>query len=241
MKLTALMVFVAMGLRVCGQSPRQPTVTEAPRTEQVPVGATTGVAVSAALTTNVSAQPDGTLVAEVRDPAGEPVRAHAITVEIRRPDEDPVPVVMTYDEPQHRYVGHIAGVNAGSYPVQVTVQATPTAQPVEIVSPPIAVVTPTVAVIAPTVVAPTTTVVAPSAAVVAPSATVVAPVVAVERPSVAVVAPSVQVTVPGVVIAPAPGVVVVEGDHDHGHHRGHWRGRGHGHGRGRGVFFGVFH
>jgi hypothetical protein len=235
MKLTAVMVFVAMGLRVCEQSPRQPTVTEAPRTEQVPTGATTGVAVSAALTTNISAQPDGTLIAEVRDPAGEPVRAHAITVEIRRPDEDPVPVVMTYDEPQHRYVGHIAGVNAGSYPVQVTVQATPTSQPVEIVSPAITVVTPTVA-----VVAPTTTVVPPTTTVVAPS-TVVAPRVEVEQPAVPVVAPSVQVTVPSVVVTPVvPGVVVVGDDHHgHGRHRGHWR--GHGRGRGRGVFFGVFH
>jgi len=225
------MVFVAMGLRVCGQSPRQPTVTEAPRTEQIPTGATTGVAVSAALTTNVSAQPDGTLIAEVRDPAGEPVRAHAITVEIRRPDEDPVPVVMTYDEPQHRYVGHIAGVSAGSYPVQITVQATPTAQPVEIVSPAITVVTPTVAAVAPTT-------------VVAPTTTVVAPRVEVERPAVAVVAPTVQVAVPSVVVTPVvPGVVVVgDDDHDdHGRHRGHWRGHGRGHGRGRGVFFGVFH
>jgi hypothetical protein len=238
MKLTAVMVFVAMGLRVCGQSPRQPTVTEAPRTEQVPTGATTGVAVSAALTTNVSAQPDGTLIAEVRDPAGEPVRAHAITVEIRRPDEDPVPVVMTYDEPQHRYVGHIAGVSAGSYPVQVTVQATPTAQPVEIVSPAITVATPTVAVVAPT------TVVEPTTTVVTPTTTVVAPRVEVERPAAAVVAPTVQVAVPSVVVTPVvPGVVVVGDDdhHDHGRHRGHWRGHGRGHGRGRGVFFGIFH
>ena len=140
MKLATMLVMVGLSLRVCGESPRTPNVQEAPRTEQVPAGTTNSVGVSAALTTNVSSQPDGTLVAEVRDPAGEPVRAHAITVEIRRPDEDPLPVVMTYDEPHHRYVGHVTGVSAGSYPVQVTVQATPAAQPVEVVSAPITVV-----------------------------------------------------------------------------------------------------
>lgn len=234
MKLMAVMAFVAMGLRVCGPSPRQqPTITEAPHTEQVSSATTTGVAVSAALTTHVSAQPDGTLIADVRDPAGEPVRVHAITVEIRRPDEDPLPVAMTYDESQHRYVGHITGVQAGSYPVQVTVQTTPTAQPVEIVSPAITVVTPTVAAIAPaTEVAPST--------VAAPSTTVVAPRVEVEAPSVEVVAPSARVTVPTVVVTPVvPGVVVGDDHHDRGRHRGH--GRPHGRHRGRGLFFGLFH
>ncbi len=243
MKLATMLVMVGLSLRVCGESPRTPNVQEAPRTEQVPAGTTNSVGVSAALTTSVSSQPDGTLVAEVRDPAGEPVRAHAITVEIRRPDEDPLPVVMTYDEPQHRYVGHVTGVTAGSYPVQVTVQATPTAQPVEVVAAPITVV----AVGGPTAVvqAPTVAVAAPSVEVQRPQVVVQQPAVVVEQPAVAVVGPSITVQTPGVVVAPMlPGVVVVDGDdddHHHGRHRGRHRGHGHGRGRGRGVFFGVFH
>ena len=235
MKSIAALSFVALALRVCGESPRSPAVNAPPQTEQVPVAAQAGVGVSAALTTNVTAQPDGTLIAEVRDPAGQPVHPHAITVEIRRPDEDPVPVVMVYDEPQHHYVGRITGITPGAYPVQVTVVATPAAQPVEIVAPPVTIV----AVASPTleVAPPTVAVQAPTAVVTAPTTVVAAPTVTVQQPTVAVVAPSVVVTPPSLVVG-VPGVVVVD-DHHHGRHRGHWRGRGHGRGRG-GVFFGVF-
>lgn len=234
MKLVTALSVVALALRVCGESPRTPAVNAPPQTEQVPAAAQTGVGVSAALTTNVTAQPNGTLIAEVRDPAGQLVHPHSITVEIRRPDEDPVPVVMVYDEPQHHYVGRITGITPGAYPVQVTVVATPTAQPVEIVAPPVTVV----AVASPTLeVAPTTVVTAPTTVVTAPTTVVAAPTVEVQQPAVAVVAPSVVVTPPSLVVG-VPGVVVVD-DHHHGRGHGHWRGRGHGRGRG-GVFFGVF-
>lgn len=147
MKTISLALLTAAALRVCGESPRQPTVSSEPRTEAVGEHGGT-VAAGAAISAEVAPQADGRIVAYVRDAQGQPLQAHSVTVSIRRPDEDPVPVAMTYDEREHRYVGRVAGISAGTYPVEVSVKATESAPAVEVVAPPIA-VTATTAVPAP--------------------------------------------------------------------------------------------
>jgi hypothetical protein len=140
MKSLSLILVASAALRVCGETPRQPSISSAPRSEQVvPSAGEHGgsVAATGAISTEITAEPDGRLVAYVRDPQGQPVQAHAMSVSIRRPDEDPVPVAMTYDAPNHRYVGRVAGVPAGSYPIEVSVQPTASAPAVEVVAPPV--------------------------------------------------------------------------------------------------------
>jgi hypothetical protein len=133
MKATAILLLAATAsLRVCGESPRPPAVNGAPSAEHGGSVATTG-----ALTTEVSAEPNGVIVAYVKDSQQQPVQAHSVTVNVRRPDEDPVAVPMIYDERRHAYVGQVSGVAAGAYPVEVSVRPTATAQPVEMVSPPV--------------------------------------------------------------------------------------------------------
>jgi hypothetical protein len=138
MKITALSLVALAALRVCGESPRPPTVSSEPRVA-APGEHGGSVAAGAAISAEVTSQPDGRIVAYVRDPRGEPLQAHSVSVSIRRPDEDPLPVAMTYDESEHRYVGRVAGIPVGTYPVEVSVQPSATAPAIEVVAPPIAV------------------------------------------------------------------------------------------------------
>jgi hypothetical protein len=123
---TWLLVAGVSLLRVCGQEePPRPQVSAAsvaaPALQPEHGGR---VAVSGGLVTEVAAEPNGTLVAYVRDPAGAPVEAHAVQLALRSPEGRSQPVAVTYDPARRAYVGRAAGVQPGEYAVEVSVQPT---------------------------------------------------------------------------------------------------------------------
>ncbi|MEI8258692.1 MAG: hypothetical protein WCJ30_23715 [Deltaproteobacteria bacterium] len=141
--MTRPMLLVTMGsllLRVCGHAENQPVnMAAAP-----PVGLAMApehggaLAVSAGLVTEVSTLPDGRIVAYVRDANRAPVQPDEVDVSVRRPDGTLQPIAVAYDPQMQGYVGRPTGLVAGSYPVEVSVRAAPTAPAVQLVTPSIA-------------------------------------------------------------------------------------------------------
>ncbi|MDP3277028.1 MAG: hypothetical protein Q8Q09_17685 [Deltaproteobacteria bacterium] len=136
----AAMMTLASAMRVCGDAPSATVTAESP-----PSIARPAVAAAGALRSEVRVEAGGRVVANVQDLAGNPVHAHEVTLSLRRPDEDPVSVAVTYDEPSHAYVGHLPAVEAGNYPVELSVRSTPTSDPVLLVTPAVTVATPVLA------------------------------------------------------------------------------------------------
>jgi hypothetical protein len=139
MRNALVMVATASLLRVCGQ--REPSVSVSVASAAPAMVPEHGgsVGASAGLVAEVSAQPDGKLVAYLRDAQGAPVTVHEVQLTVRRPDGQAVAVPVTYDETLHGYVGRPAGLPAGAWPVEVSVQTAPEAPMVHLVTAPVTV------------------------------------------------------------------------------------------------------
>lgn len=96
------------------------------------------LALSANLRAEVLARPDGHVLTYVTTPQGAPMQPSSVRVGMRRPDGRVQSVPVTYDPAAHAYVGRAAGVPPGQYPVEVSVQPSPTAAPVQMLTAPVA-------------------------------------------------------------------------------------------------------
>jgi hypothetical protein len=135
---TLLLSSVLLALAACHARP-----VDAPEARAVvPSGAEHGgaMALSATLRAEVVAQPDGRVLTYVTNPQGAPVRPSAVRVGLRRPGGGVQSVPVAYDPAARAYVGRAAAVPPGQYPIEVEVQSTPTAAPVEMLTAPVAIV-----------------------------------------------------------------------------------------------------
>lgn len=121
-------------LRVCGHAENQPIRIAAVPPAVAPEHAG-ALAVSAGLESEVTQLPDGRIVAYVRDANRAAMQPGEVDVSIRRPDGTLSPLATAYDPQMRGYVGRPTGLVSGSYPVEVTVRATPTAPTVHLVTP----------------------------------------------------------------------------------------------------------
>ena len=95
------------------------------------------MALAANLRAEVVSQPDGRVLTYVTTPQGAPMQPNAMHVALRKPDGQVQAVPVTYDPASRAYVGRAAGVPPGPYPVQVSVQPSPTAAPVQMLTAPV--------------------------------------------------------------------------------------------------------
>lgn len=95
------------------------------------------MAFAANLRAEVLSQPDGRVLTYVTTPQGAPMQPSAVHVALRKPDGQVQSVPVTYDPALRAYVGRAAGVPPGPYPVQVSVQPTPAAAPVQMLTAPV--------------------------------------------------------------------------------------------------------
>lgn len=95
------------------------------------------LALSANLRAEVLAQPDGRVLTYVTTPQGAPMQPSSVRVGLRKPDGQVQSVPVAYDPAAHAYVGRAAGVPPGQYPVEVSVQPSPTAAPVQMLTGPV--------------------------------------------------------------------------------------------------------
>ena len=96
------------------------------------------LALSANLRAEVLAQPDGRVLTYVTTPQGAPMQPSSVRVGLRKPDGQVQSVPVTYDPAAHAYVGRAAGVPPGQYPVEVSVQPSPSAATVKMLTGPVA-------------------------------------------------------------------------------------------------------
>ena len=129
MRCLALLGVVAL-FRVCGRG--------AP-VFGTPLGGEHGgaVAVSAGLTTEVAALPDGRIAAYIRGPQNAPITRGEVQLSLRRPDGQLQSVPVHYDTAMQAYVGRAAGIQPGPYPAEVLVRPVPGMPPIQMVTPPV--------------------------------------------------------------------------------------------------------
>jgi hypothetical protein len=95
------------------------------------------MALAANLRAEVVSQPDGRVLTYVTTPQGAPMQPSTVRVALRKPDGQVQAMPVTYDPTLRAYVGRAAGVPPGPYPVQVSVQPTATAAPVQMLTAPV--------------------------------------------------------------------------------------------------------
>lgn len=133
MRITIGLWVAASLLRVCRHE-EAPVASDVAVTSTPHGGVLTRVG---ALRTELVAQPEGRLLAYVTDARDTPVRARRVTAAVRRPDGSSVPVAMRLDPAMNAYVGRVAGMPEGAYPIELTVTPVGQAAPVQFVSSPV--------------------------------------------------------------------------------------------------------
>jgi hypothetical protein len=98
------------------------------------------MAFSANLRAEVLSQPDGRVLTYVTTPQGAPMQPSSVHVALRKPDGQVQAVPVAYNPALRAYVGRAAGVPPGQYPVQVSVQPSPTAAAVQMLTGPVTLV-----------------------------------------------------------------------------------------------------
>ena len=153
MRAVPVLLIAASLLRVCGPSappdaashavvtpvrdaPRAPTVSSS-----LPLHGGV-VAVSDNLVGEVVPGPDGALTVYLDNTQGEPQRPADLRLAVRRESNEEQPVAVAYDPARGAYVGQVAGLAPGAYPVTLSVRPAGATAPVQLVTAPVRVEAP---------------------------------------------------------------------------------------------------